>query len=539
MEINERDYEFMLKVRDAYYNSQEEEVGSIRAVATEFNLSRTKVRKILVTLGVIKSELTEKALALKRRGMGLEEIADELGCSMATVSTYLPYDTVIYNGEEKTPGAIRLEKYRERNKHVADNQVQRNEKAGGEWEDDMKQREFKVIKLGLELNIDGADMDVLRKYGKVKEGITREILVPARIDLHSLHYVIQRAFGWQNCHLHHFKLPENVFAQLTRNNFIKWSEYCGIYFRFPTDEMEDLYWDDDYDESVSVKTWLRRKYTGMYQYHGISEHFMEARSAVNRFIKENQTIRVSPSFSEWMNMSKAEQENLIINPRVRNIAEVTCDEMNNIFAETGGVEELLERLKITEILGERVDDDKLAALIADANKRFEENDKKADNEYHYWQKMNILDGTALPLANELIYEYDYGDGWEVRVRLLDEYYSDDAWDHPDKAGYIIPAITDEQVFDDQTPIYKSGEIIEGELRDQIATVIMKCRPLCIALDGLPVLDDVGGIGGYCEMLTGIHGKGAEHFDYGDPEETKEWARMQGWTGRMNTPEKLL
>jgi len=25
----------------------------------------------------------------------------------------------------------------------------------------------------------------------------------------------------------------------------------------------------------------------------------------------------------------------------------------------------------------------------------------------------------------------------------------------------------------------------------------------------------------------------------NPEETKEWARMQGWTGRMSTPEKLL
>ena len=88
-------------------------------------------------------------------------------------------------------------------------------------------------------------------------------------------------------------------------------------------------------------------------------------------------------------------------------------------------------------------------------------------------------------------------------------------------------------------MYKNGEIIEGELRDQIATVISKRRPLCIMADGLPVLDDVGGIGGYCEMLTGIHGEGSEHFDYDDPEGTKEWARMQGWTGRMSKPENVL
>ena len=45
MEINERDYEFMLKVQEAYEKNPNGEVGSIRAVATEFNLSRTKVRK--------------------------------------------------------------------------------------------------------------------------------------------------------------------------------------------------------------------------------------------------------------------------------------------------------------------------------------------------------------------------------------------------------------------------------------------------------------------------------------------------------------
>ena len=100
-----------------------------------------------------------------------------------------------------------------------------------------------------------------------------------------------------------------------------------------------------------------------------------------------------------------------------------------------------------------------------------------------------------------------GDGWEVKVELVEEYDAD--------------------------------EKAEDELRDQIAAVITKHRPLCIALDGLPVLDDVGGIGGYCEMLTGIHGEGSEHFDYDDPEETREWAGMQGWTGRLNKPATLL
>ena len=35
-------------------------------------------------------------------------------------------------------------------------------------------------------------------------------------------------------------------------------------FRFPCEDYEDIYWDDDYKASMSVKNWLRKKYTGPY-----------------------------------------------------------------------------------------------------------------------------------------------------------------------------------------------------------------------------------------------------------------------------------
>lgn len=530
MEAN--DHELMEKVKDAYEKDPDR---SIRAVAKKFGLSRTKVRKILVTLGAIESDITEEALALKESGMDIYEIADELGFSIATISTYLPYDTIIYKGEEKSPGAIRNARYRERNKLAAEKQIQRNKKEERDWNVEMKESEFKVLKLRMELDIDGADMDVLKRYGKVKEGITREILVPANITLHALHYVIQKSFGWQNSHLHHFSLRENTFYKLTQNNFLKWADYCGIYFRFPSDDFEDIYWDDDYKENQSVKSWFRRKYTGPYWYYGISEHFMEAKGKVKKLINGNKEMRVPVPFNEWMGMSEVERKK----PRIKKIEDITCDDMQEYFIEEGGLGELLERLKVTEILGEETGKEKLEELVKEADKRFKENDRKARSEHEYYKKMWKLNGTALPLTKELKYEYDYGDGWEVKITLLDEYYSDDAWDHPNKYGYITPALTEEQVFDDQTPMYKNGEIIEGELRNQIAMVISKLRPLCISADGLPVLDDVGGISGYCEMLTGIHGEGSEHYDYDDPQGTKDWARMQGWTGRMNKPENVL
>ena len=53
-------------------------------------------------------------------------------------------------------------------------------------------------------------------------------------------------------------------------------------------------------------------------------------------------------------------------------------------------------------------------------------------------------------------------------------------------------------------------------------------------DGMDLVDDVGGIRGFCKFLETINGP--------DPEEKKsykEWAKSLGWTGRMSKPENIL
>ncbi len=64
------------------------------------------------------------------------------------------------------------------------------------------------------------------------------------------------------------------------------------------------------------------------------------------------------------------------------------------------------------------------------------------------EKYNI---PVLPITEKLIYSYDYGDGWEV----------------PDVSADILEEVT------------------------------ARHRPVCIAKDGIELVDDVGGIGGFC------------------------------------------
>ena len=106
----------------------------------------------------------------------------------------------------------------------------------------------------------------------------------------------------------------------------------------------------------------------------------------------------------------------------------------------------------------------------------------------------------MPIATELLYSYDYGDDWEVDISLVREFGKDN------------------QMVDDETA----------------AKVIADCKPICIAKDGLNVLDDCGNVPGYINMLRTIH-----EGDRDEAKEMREWARGQGWTGRDVSPQHMI
>ncbi len=386
-----------------------------------------------------------------------------------------------------------------------------------------------VMRLRLALNLDNAsdkDIETLRKYGKVKEGISREIFVSSRQSLRQLHYMIQKLFVWENSHLHKFEFTDRDMENLMGDSFAQYCKLCGLYFRFYYDDeygMADIYWDDDY-MGEEPKSWLKRKYSGTPYYLGKQEHYLVAQSVISRYLlnimDEDGMLNVRPSFDEWR---RGIRENRKVDFDDATFAEMNCEfeyrlgevierlSLGEIFTLNGGFKNLDRIFKMADnyAMGLEANSPKLYSM-------FVPNSAMSDEMYLF---LNETDGKSIPLTNKLKYSYDYGDGWNVEITLVDEYVYGGSPD--DGFGF-----------------FSNGVKVDGSLGEILAEVANKTSPKCISADGLPVLDDVGGINGYCEFLRGIRQE-ADFGPYEDAEDSRNWGRRMGWTGRMKKPENML
>ena len=79
-------------------------------------LSTAKIRKILITGGRWTTERSREAGELYERYHSVARVAAELERSTALVTMYLPYEKTVYDLEEKSGGAKRTARWRERNR---------------------------------------------------------------------------------------------------------------------------------------------------------------------------------------------------------------------------------------------------------------------------------------------------------------------------------------------------------------------------------------------------------------------------------------
>jgi len=553
-------------------------IGSVKQTALKVGTTLVRAQRILITEGLWSSAASEKVMQLHNAGKSINEIAEELFVWVKTVQAYLPYSRSEkgYGGNDCSSDAVKSKDYRARMHKAAEAIVSREcmdkerkemeeklpiadlnilpadeikkakkkkdrEIANSSTVDDLYNKQMaklpEVLRLRLTLDtafVDRSGMEVLKKYGKVNKGITREVLVPADITLHALHYVIQKAFGWQNSHLHQFRLPGDDFQQLTGGKnktdfrgyvqydglYTDWAKLCGIYFRFPCDDFDDLYWDDDYDEDQSIKTWFRKKYTGPYKYGGQWEHYRRANKAAKDIMKKYSQVHKAVSFDEWSEMSEEQQDSY--ESTYIPIQESSIDNIQYSFE--GRMDELLERLKLIELLlppGIKKNDN-LSLMIEELQSR---------------QADSSVELPVIPVSDHLDYAYDYGDGWEVKIEMTDCYYLKDRFDISEERnlkGDIAAALTGEKCHKDMTAYDMHNNAWDDDFSNTIACVREKKKPICIELDGMPVMDDVGGIYGYVNFLETIHGDDAR-----EKEESLGWAKFVGWTGRMNKPETVL
>lgn len=524
------------------------DLGSVNKVVNKYHISETKVRRILITEGLWSSRTSRQIGTMLETGLTTQEIADKLHTSVKTVEAYMPYRRGAYNASERSPAAAKSIAYRKRNKAVWQKQVshteddslqkivlaQKGTKTQESQPDNKKpssvmEKEPTIMLLHMELaGTESVDRQILSTYGKAKNGISRDILVPQNITLHALHYCIQRAFGWQNSHLHHFEYPQEIQEKLLdavsgiENRLTSLSKLCGIYYRFPLQNQRIYYWDDDYDGKQSVKTWLRKKYTAPYRYDGISEHCIECKAAV---------FNASGKKQDGFETGVAELLERIP------LGSLIFPEYSEIERDWESMVQALTQTAL-QAFNENVDAywEKQSELIL-TSKLYRDNKPNALYAYEkafreYKEFTSKFDPNLVPLSDTLVYRYDYGDDWKVRITCKAVYYTKTPWDY--RGRWFIVPVSSSRIIEETEAYDSDNTPVDPTLREQIAQVDVCKRPVCIMADGLNVLDDVGGPAGFCRFLSTIHEGSSD-----EAEDCKNWGREKGWSGRRLLPSAIL
>lgn len=335
------------------------------------------------------------------------------------------------------------------------------------------------VRLHLELKDDGLsdyEKRMLKRYGESVSGdsITRDILIPSDMPLHNLHYAIQKLFGWQNSHLRRFYLPEEVYHKLTSGTVRGWANLVGILFQPPSEAENDLFWDDDYEKG-SINVWLRKKYTGPYTYGGVYEDPEVARADAEALMQRFNMVEVREYFADFWERSRSD---INAEPKIIKKApliDLTLKEMDNAIVFESGPENLLERLEINKLLAA--------------------------------QGEEISTESLFPVTEKLIYNYDYGDNWEINITR----------------------------YKDCLDLLHHNIIDKNELREAEYIVLNKHKPVCLHKVGLSVIDDVGGLSGFADFLGLIY----EGDSKEETSNARAWAKRLGWSAGKVSNKTML
>jgi hypothetical protein len=183
-----------------------------------------------------------------------------------------------------------------------------------------------------------------------------------------------------------------------------------------------------------------------------------------------------PSLEGGVNITAMNEEEmgLFLEELKASVVENLSD--NQLFQMMGiDAESLLERLRVDKVIAAQSDD---------------------------------IDSKILfPITKELTYNYDFGDDWVVTITK----------------------------YKDCENLLKENLIDTRELEEAKEIVLTKHKPICISKDGIFLLDDVGGLAGFADLLSTIY----EEDNKTEKANTLAWAKSQGWRDKKISCKKML
>lgn len=403
------------------------------------------------------------------------------------------------------------------------------------------------------------DIEVLKKYGSLKHGntISRDIIVPAKMPLNALHYTLQRAFGFQDSHLHNFSISTQDMIAISDDKMENLLNLRGVVFSCVSDDDED---NEPIYRGGSFKRWLRKQYTYPWNYSGdtLDEVYENCYNNVSHRVDNHWHGMEDDRIDDFVLRSSHPDDEFILfkilhpykkterlidtmprpaeclddlpgtgdcvkwlpigeNPYVCNMVRCSADDpyamsvekirLGDLNVESGlkaifdCPKTLIERLPIDSVLAMSSD-----CLPYDGERKIRETSMITAPQIistniiskAIAREENIL---PKPFTDTLIYEYDPGDSWCFRIT--------------GSRGC--------------TDLINSGLITVNGLEKSVAKVIEELHPILIARDGDMLIEDIGGVPGFIEFLQKLHmdpGKIIEQEnDYSLPrgkDEIDEW-----------------
>ena len=156
---------------------------------------------------------------------------------------------------------------------------------------------------------------------------------------------------------------------------------------------------------------------------------------------------------------------------------------------------------------------------------------KKDNAVASFYKMKAkMEPSLIQFVHSIMYQYDFGDGWCVKITCEEAYYYNDLYDIADNQ-YVVAKLNDAQAIQDWN-FYRASDDgrVDDALNELLRHVEYKQLPMCVDADGLNLVDDVGGVWGYVDLIRTLPGDDKEEV-----QSMREWAESLGWSPKMNKP----